>query len=639
MDMLPSLCAAMERAGGDCLILREGQPPHVVSGTTRHDVARAVLSHNALEALVVQIFSESARLSLSETGIAVESVNVPGMNLSLTAKAENTGQGLLIELSRTGTAATVDAPVDEPAHSEPMHSELSVPPPAAWSEQPSDPRPVGQDHSEPVGQDHPLTALVPADEDVPATEYLTTDFSPAPAVSEAWRADESWVAKPPMTSFHEPQTTDDADVTPPAHTAAAPVNVTPFIATTSAMPAMHIPSVSETDSAGLMAWVAKAASSNATALYLRAGTPPIARIEERLESLGSDPVDASVFEQLLIALDNGLDRSWQPGTDGEWIRNDEGLGRVSCKFFTDDLGPGLVVRLRRQPAPAVLHRHIPRKVKGCCDGDGLVVVSAATPADLLSIASAVADWAGRRRGGYVVTLRPEGTPRHDITGAFVSQRELGGSDADIAAAVRNAAAESPDVLLVAPPHSETAMREAVHATDGGRLVILAVLAPTSMHALRAISGRSISGGDAPNRLALATSFRASFTYRGLRRLGGGRTLIQDLIIGTSDVSALLASGDFAGITRIQRSGAVGMHTVDETLARAVKRGHLSLRQSAAQAVDRRHLISLVRAARRASTSTRSPRNATEGRAPVVLEDLLQAVGGNPPGSRRRWADD
>jgi Tfp pilus assembly pilus retraction ATPase PilT len=133
------------------------------------------------------------------------------------------------------------------------------------------------------------------------------------------------------------------------------------------------------------------------------------------------------------------------------------------------------------------------------------------------------------------------------------------------------------------------MREAVHATDGGRLVILAVLAPTSMHGLRAISGRSISGGDAPNRLALATSFRAAFTYRGLRRLGGGRTLIQDLIIGTSDVSALLASGDFAGITRIQRSGAGGMHTVDETLGRAVKRGHLSLRQAAAQAVDRRQL--------------------------------------------------
>jgi twitching motility protein PilT len=396
-------------------------------------------------------------------------------------------------------------------------------------------------------------------------------------------------------------------------------------------------SVTESHSAGLMRWVAKAASCGATALYLRAGAPPVARVEERLESLGSDAVDASVFEQLLMALDSGVDRLWQPGADGEWIRNEDALGRVSCKFFTDDLGPGLVVRLRRQLSSSLLHRHIPRKVKGACDGDGLIVVSAATPTDLLAIASAVADYAGRRRGGYVIALRPEGTPRHDITGAFVSQRELSGSDADIAAAIRNAGTESPDVLLVAPPHSETAMREVVHATDGGRLVILAILAPTSMHALRAISGRSATGGDAPNRLALATSFRAAFSYRGMRRLGGGRTLIQDLLIGTSEVSALLASGDFAGITRIQRSGSVGMHTMDETLARAVKRGHLSLRQAAAQAVDRRHLISVVRAARRASSAHGS--DASSGNAPVLLEDLLQAVGSTKPGSRRRWSDD
>lgn len=385
-----------------------------------------------------------------------------------------------------------------------------------------------------------------------------------------------------------------------------------------------------------MAWVAKAASCGATALYLRAGTPPIARVEERLEPLGPDVVDASTLEQVLVSLDSGVDRLWQPGTDGEWIRNEDASGRVSCKFFTDDLGPGLVVRLRQQPSASALHRYIPRKVKGACDGDGLVVVSAATPADLLAIASAVADYAGRRRGGYVIALRPEGTPRHDITGTFVSQRELSGSDADIATTIRNAAAESPDLLFVAPPDSDTVMREAVQATESGRLVILAVLVPTSVHALRAVSGRSASGGDAPNRLALATWFRAAFNYRDMRRLGGGRILIQDLLIGTSEVSALLGSGDFAAIAGIQRSGSAGMHTVDETLARAVKRGHLSLRQAAAQAVDQRHLVSLVRAAHRASPA-RASRN-DEGSNPVLLEDF-QAVSSATPSSRRRWADE
>jgi hypothetical protein len=45
------------------------------------------------------------------------------------------------------------------------------------------------------------------------------------------------------------------------------------------------------------------------------------------------------------------------------------------------------------------------------------------------------------------------------------------------------------VLIVAPPTSEAAMREVVTAAEGGRLVILGVLAPTSMQALRAVVGR------------------------------------------------------------------------------------------------------------------------------------------------------
>jgi twitching motility protein PilT len=234
-------------------------------------------------------------------------------------------------------------------------------------------------------------------------------------------------------------------------------------------------------------------------------------------------------------------------------------------------------------------------------------------------------------------LRPSGTPAHAISAQFVSQRELVGTDAEVASAIRAAATESPDVLLIAAPQSEAAMREAVHAADNGRLVVVAVLAPTSIQALRAIAGRSAAGGNAPNRLGLATAFRAAFTYRVLRRLGGGRTLVRDVIMGTSEVSALLASGDFAGITRLQRSGLAGMHTIDETLARAVSRGHLSLRQAAVQAVDRRHMVALVRSAHR-NGSVRSSGSLSERQRSASFDDLFQPVtASGGVDDRRHWS--
>jgi uncharacterized protein YceH (UPF0502 family) len=90
--------------------------------------------------------------------------------------------------------------------------------------------------------------------------------------------------------------------------------------------------------------------------------------------------------------------------------------------------------------PGRIYKIIPRRVRAACDGDGLIVVSAPTTADVAAVAAAVGDLAGRQRGGYVIALRAAGkrAPRH--RGRFVSQREFNGNDGDIAAAIRAAAA-------------------------------------------------------------------------------------------------------------------------------------------------------------------------------------------------------
>jgi len=106
-----------------------------------------------------------------------------------------------------------------------------------------------------------------------------------------------------------------------------------------------------------------------------------------------------------------------------------------------------------------------------------------TVTDILSL-SPNATWEGSQ------LTDPSGNGRDGVILPF------NGNDGDIAAAIRAAASELPDVLIVAPPTSEAAMREVVSAAESGRLVILGVLAPTSMQALRAVVGRGSAGGDA-----------------------------------------------------------------------------------------------------------------------------------------------
>jgi twitching motility protein PilT len=640
MDMLPTLCAAMKRAGGDALVLRTGESPHVLTGGGRQNVARAVLSANALEALVTQIFSEAGRETLLDSGYVVEEVSVSG-GLLLTATAERTTDHVTIELREGAAVPAAAAPHLEPEAApepEPV-AQLDVASEAEsqqWFEVSLGGSAEGAFDAVPAFaiatdssdlREAPVHEIAPVEIEpleTPGAQYEEL-FLQVPSASDSIEQPEPEPApapEPPVASwsFRQPVASESFEPELPGYEE-SPVNpssdlqfVEPSAANSASTP--------ESQPIGLVAWATHAASHGATALYLRAGSAPLARVDERLEPLASEAVDSWRFEELLTEFNNGRSQGWEMGSHGEMTRQLPSIGQVSCWSFTDDQGSGLMMRLRPQIPTRSLVGAIPRRVRAACDGDGLIVVSAPTTADVAAVAAAVGDLAGRQRGGYVISLRAAGSARHDIAGAFVSQREFTGGDGDVAAAIRSATSELPDVLIVTPPTSEVAMREAVNAAEGGRLVILGVLASTSMQALRAIVGRGSAGGDAQTRLALATSFRVAFAYRMLQRLGGGRVLVRDLVVGTSELSAMLASGDFTGIARVQREGGMNMTTVDESLARAVRRGHLSLRQAASHAVDKKFLVSQVRSARRPS------RPAADGSA--------NGVGVLEPVSSSRW---
>lgn len=596
MDMLPSLCAAMVRANGDSLVLESGCPPYVLTDAGRTDVAKATLSDTALDALVGQIFSESAREAFRAHGHATERVDVPSSGLLLTASADRRDHGIVITLSKT---PLYDLPpmTPEPAVDESLFAAPEHPMPAAEQLQGWEATPgifAGDGAAEDLGWT-PSTDVVSAEPriDAPPLEGWDQIDVEVPLGFDA----PSEVAAPP-----EPEPDVALDAEDSQYLEASPQNaaVVPALTPTPASPRlveMPLNATTQPDT-DLRAWAAEAADKGATTLYLRAGSAPVARVEDRLDPVGSSQMDQVQIDQLIGDLEGGGDPSWQRGHDGDWVRLDATLGRIACRVFSDDLGRGIILRLQPPASARGLHRLVPRQVRAACDGDGLIVVSAPTADESLALAGTVADIAGRRRGGYVIALRPNGAPRPQVSGAFVSQREFSPQGAQ--ASIRAAVAEGPDILLLTLAQGDGSARDIARASEGARLVVLSVAAPTSIQAVRTLLGRGTSVADAQLRLALAGNFRAAFATRTMRRLGGGRTVVQDLLLGTTDVASLLASGDYAGLTRLQRQGASGMFTVDERLARSIRRGRLTLRQGVEASLDRRHLVALVRSSGRSA---------------------------------------
>lgn len=593
MSVLPSLIAALERAAGDCLVLRSGERPHVIAGETRHDVGTAMLSVKAVDALAVQILSPRGYREFSERSSVEEVLDVQMSDGSLTASAERTSTEIHVELRRHRRRVPEPSAVEVPAHTYPKPLAIVAPlpvveqaPAVASSNEPvllavsADGSPVPAERTDEPASRSVAERVAPVASDAPV--------SPAPSVIEpiASVVPQMEDSTPWQESAPPRAVAPHADVAAPVP-AAAPVRRAPSV-----VPA---PSAGRPFAGDLDGLISDAAGRGATALYLRAGQAPSARIDERLQPLDDGVLSASAMTAIIATCTGGA-HGWNAGTDGEWVQELDGAGLVRCYPFADQAGAGVVIRLAPRSAGTGLQRHVPRQIRRACEADGgLVLVAAPTEVDLLAMVAAVADLAASERSGYVICLEPPGGLPHPVAGAFVSARTLGGSSEDVVAAIRRAVQEAPDVLVVGSTESPVAIEEVIlSATSPGRLVILGAVAPTALRAVESLLAGVDREREPHLRKALAAALRAAFSYRGLRRLGGGRTIVQDVLVGTSDVRAGLERADFGGIEQMQRRGDDGMRTLDAALARAVARRQVSLRQAAAHATNTAELVSLTR---------------------------------------------
>jgi len=93
--------------------MRSGERPHVLAGEHRLDVASAVLSSDAVEALIEQILSPSARRELALIGSVSEPVESSSFPDALSARAERSASRVSIELIVSiGLESLAPSPLD-----------------------------------------------------------------------------------------------------------------------------------------------------------------------------------------------------------------------------------------------------------------------------------------------------------------------------------------------------------------------------------------------------------------------------------------------------------------------------------------------------------------------------------------------
>ena len=212
----------------------------------------------------------------------------------------------------------------------------------------------------------------------------------------------------------------------------------------------------------------------ASDVHLRAGAPPIVRLEGELRPLNHPPLDESTVAMAARALAEGAgvapEKLRLMQVDFSCVLPD--AGRFRAHMYRQSGTPALVMRRIQDPIPDFASLRLPPVIKRIAMAErGLVLVVGATGNGKSTTIAAMLQYINQTASKHVVTCEdPAEFIFRDQLSTF-SQREVGRDVDSFEQGLHGALREDPDVLFIGEIRTIEALEIALNAAESGRLVI------------------------------------------------------------------------------------------------------------------------------------------------------------------------
>jgi twitching motility protein PilT len=419
-----------------------------------------------------------------------------------------------------------------------------------------------------------------------------------PMFAEAAAQQPATETQPPFAASIEPSRIETPQVdlphvhAPPPPVSPAPGLVLPLTRTVRIeVPARTVPARA---ASGVDRLLRIATARGATALFLTSESRPWMRLDGDLRYLDSEALlsRADVENAILEISPESGQESIGPGEGTEWIADFENVGRVRCTTFTDHRGQGVLLRLIVTKAATAEQLGLAQEVQALAtESQGLVLVTGPRAGGKSTLLSALVDLVNRQRAGYVVTLERQIRLVHDNKQALISQREIRGGADDLAAAVRAALRENPDVLVVDDLVSPAMVPLLLTAASDGLLVFVSITAPSTTDAVARFVELAPPETRKAAQNAMAESFRGAVGQVLLKKSGGGVLAAREVLLESRPVSRVISEGQFGQLPVALESGRkYGMVSFNDVLIDSVRTGAVDVREAFRKTHDRESLL-------------------------------------------------
>ena len=340
------------------------------------------------------------------------------------------------------------------------------------------------------------------------------------------------------------------------------------------------------DSSRLERWLGLLASRNGSDLLLVAGAPPSIRVDSKVIPLAEGPLDGlDIEEAVLPALAPHARRQYREARIADASFRISGIGRFRVNLHRERGRAAAAVRLLPARVPRLATLGLPPTVELLAQlPRGLVLVGGPTGSGKTTTLAALIEEINRRDARHIVTIEDPIEYEHQHSGSLIEQVEVGVDAPDFPTALRAAVRQAPDVIVVGEMRDPETMRMALGAAETGHLVLSTIHTTDVASSVSRIADSFPPERQNTIRQELAMALAAVLTQTLLPRPGGGLAAAAELLIVGYGARQHIRKNSLQHLHQeITMTRRHGSFTLEESLTRLVKDGHVDWRDAHARA--------------------------------------------------------
>ncbi len=332
----------------------------------------------------------------------------------------------------------------------------------------------------------------------------------------------------------------------------------------------------------------------ASDLHLKVEQPPILRIAGKLVRANLPVMQASEVKTLIFSmLTPEQTRHLEQTFELDCSFGIEGIGRFRVNAYKDRGNYCAALRVVAPRIPSLQELGLPEMTKEIAQKPrGLVLITGPTGSGKSTTLASVIDWINENRADHILTIEDPIEYIHENKRSVVGQRELGNDTKSFANALRAALREDPDVILIGELRDLETIQLALTAAETGHLVFGTVHTSSAAQSIDRLIDVFPADQQQQVRTMLSNSLVAIFSQTLVPRMAEaaagssvtkGRVLAMELLISTPAIANLIREAKTAQIySALQMGGAMGMQTLETSLANLVKQGIISSSEALAK---------------------------------------------------------